>query len=489
MKLLGVTVLVLAAGAAGWFIARRPEHAVSLGAPPRQVTTTATVERTGALPSSTSFAIWLVRKGRLVEALRAHRRTPRVATAALDALLAGPTGSERSDGLTTQIPPGTRLLGVSIARGVAHVDLSSDYENAAGSHALQLRLAQVVYTATQFPTVKAVRFSVDGTPVNVFSGSGLVLGHAVGRSAYSALAAAAPLAGSWRQLPSGPPALSARASAWSGRELLLLGRARGKNVFTSYDPAHGAWRGLPAPAGRSLRVAWTGRELIAWGTAVSAYRSGRWTPLTRPPVTGLPRLLAWTGRELIGWTPAGGAAYRPGSGWRRLPQAPLTGPAAWTGKELIVVSGRSAAAFTPGRGWRRLPQLPEARRGPNVVWDGSELLVVGGDTAPPRGFAYSPASDTWRELAPADSGRKGAAAVWTGSQLLQWGGQTGSAGRLLIPPHGLAYDPKTNSWAPLPQAPLRGRLDPVGAWTGRSLLVWGGDPGFADGALFTPKSP
>ena len=206
-------------------------------------------------------------------------------------------------------------------------------------------------------------------------------------------------------------------------------------------------------------------------------------------MAGPPRFLAWTGRELLGWTPAGGAAYRLGSGWRRLPQAPLTGPAAWTGHELIAVSGRSAAAFTPGRGWRRLPQLPEARPGASVVWDGSELLVVGGDTAPARGFVYSPASDAWRELAPADSGRKGAAAVWTGKQLLLWGGQTGSAGRFLIPPHGLAYDPKLNSWSPLPQAPLRGRLSPVGVWTGRSLLVWGGDPGFADGAVFAPKRP
>jgi Sporulation and spore germination len=489
MKLLAVTVLVLAAGAAGWFIARRPEHAVSLGAPPRQVTTTATAERTGSLPSRSSFVIWLVRKGRLVEALRAHRPTPRVATAALDALLAGPTASERSSGLGTQIPPGTRLLGVSIARGVAHVDLSSDYENAAGSRALQLRLAQVVYTATQFPTVKAVRFSVDGTPVNVFSGGGLVLGHPVGRSAYSSLAGSAPLAGSWKQLPAAPlPALNARASAWSGRELLLLGRAGARNVFAAYVPARNTWRRLPPPPGRSLRIAWTGRELIAWGSAVSTFRSGRWMRLPGPPVAGPPRLLAWTGSELLGWTPAGGAAYRPGSGWRRLPRAPLTGSAAWTGSELIAVSGRSAAAFTPGRGWRRLPQLPEARPGANAVWDGSELLVVGGDTAPARGFAYSPAKNTWRELAPADSGRKGAAAVWSGSKLLLWGGQTGSAGRLLIPPHGLAYDPKTNSWSPLPQAPLRGRLSPVGAWTGRSLLVWGGDPGFTDGAAFTPSS-
>jgi hypothetical protein len=480
-KLLVFVLLLVAAGAAGWFLSGwNSGKAVSLGAPPGQVTTT--VERTGLLPSAKSFEVWLVRNGRLVEAIRAHRPTRRVATAALDALLAGPTRAERAAGLTTQVPRGTRLLGVSIARGVAHVDLSSDYESAAGSRAQQLRLAQVVYTATQFPTVKAVRFSVDGSPVGT-------LAHAVGRSAYSSVASAVPFAGRWRRLPHGAPSLSARASAWTGRELLLLGRAGGRTVFAAYLPARRSWRRLPPPAGRPSRVVWTGRELLAWGSTVSAFRSGRWTALPRPPVSGRPRLLAWTGDELLGWTAAGGAAYRPGGRWRRLPPAPLTGPAAWTGDELIVVSGRSAAAFRPGRGWRLLPRLPESLKGASVVWDGDELLVVGGDTAPARGFAYSPAGNAWRALATADSGRRGAAAVWTGARLLLWGGETSSAGRFLIPPHGLAYDPKADSWSPLPQAPLRGRLNPVGVWTGRSLLVWGGDPGLADGAVFTSSGP
>ena len=85
------------------------------------------------------------------------------------------------------------------------------------------------------------------------------------------------------------------------------------------------------------------------------------------------------------------------------------------------------------------------------------------------------------------SGRTGSAVVWTGTRLLLWGGETGVRGALVIPPHGLAYDPKAGRWSPLPQAPLLGRLDPVGVCTGRSLLVWGGDPGFVDGALFTPR--
>ena len=177
---------------------------------------------------------------------------------------------------------------------MAHVDLSSDYENAAGSRALQLRLAQVVYTATQFPTVKAVRFSVDGTPVNVFSGSGLVLGHPVGRSAYSGLAASEPLAGSWRALPQAPVGpLTGRVATWTGREVLILGQAGAATVLVAYDPAKRAWRRLPAPPtlARGFLAAWTGRDLVVWGSAVVAYNAwtGRWRRLPRPPVTGSPR--------------------------------------------------------------------------------------------------------------------------------------------------------------------------------------------------------
>jgi hypothetical protein len=70
--------------------------------------------------------------------------------------------------------------------------------------------------------------------------------------------------------------------------------------------------------------------------------------------------------------------------------------------------------------------------------------------------------------------------------LLLWGGETGRPGGFVTPPHGLAYDPSADRWSPLPQAPLQGRIHPLAAWTGRAMVVWGGDPGFTDGALFQP---
>ncbi len=500
-SLLALAALVIAAGAVGYFLAGwGSDKAVSLGPPPRQTTSTQASQLTGSLPSGRALEVWFARGGRLVEALRTHAATPRVATAALDALLAGPTRAERSAGLRSEIPRGTRLLGVTIAKGVARVDLTSDYEAGAGSRSLQLRLAQVVYTLTQFPTVKAVRFELDGTPVNVFSSGGIVLDHPVGRSAYQSLApVVSPLAGSWRPLPPAPIAApTGRASVWTGRELLVLGRARRAPVFVAYQPSTNAWRRLtppPGPGSGPYRAVWTGKEMLVWRRgALTAFDPAThlWRRLASPPGGLAPAVATWTGRELIGWTGNGAAAYLPATdSWRSLPRAPLRGEpssaGAWTGRELVVVSGARAAAYTRAtNSWRRLAPLPEARASASAVWDGSEVLVVGGRNAPTVGFAYDPGTNRWRRLAPMDAGRAGAAAVWTGKRLLLWGGETGSPGAFVIPPHGLAYDPRADGWSPLPQAPLRGRLDPVGAWTGRELIVWGGDPGFADGATFTP---
>ena len=73
------------------------------------------------------------------------------------------------------MPEDTSLLGLAIDSGVATVDLSSAYQSGGGSLSMTMRLAQVVYTLTQFPTVKKVAFQLDGRTVDVFSGEGLLL--------------------------------------------------------------------------------------------------------------------------------------------------------------------------------------------------------------------------------------------------------------------------------------------------------------------------
>jgi germination protein M len=172
---------LLSAGAAGC----GSEKAVSLGKP--KPTTTTGTEQTGTVPTLLSLRVWFTRGDGLVAVPRTHSPTPLVATAAVNALLDGPTADERAGGLASEIPAGTQLLGIAIHNGVATVDLTSEYQSGGGARSMQTRLGQVVYTLTQFPTVQKVRFRLDGTPMNVPSSAGVVVDHPVGRADYADL--------------------------------------------------------------------------------------------------------------------------------------------------------------------------------------------------------------------------------------------------------------------------------------------------------------
>ncbi len=142
-------------------------------------------------PTSTPTATIIVRayflaNEHLVPVLREVPKTQAVATAAMRQLLAGPNAKERaaSPALVTTVPGGTQLLGLSITDGVATVNLSREYESGGGSASMFGRLSQVVYTLTQFSTVQGVLFKLDGQPVTIFGGEGLILDHPVGRADY-----------------------------------------------------------------------------------------------------------------------------------------------------------------------------------------------------------------------------------------------------------------------------------------------------------------
>jgi len=123
----------------------------------------------------------------------AHRRVPATtttATAAVAQLLAGPTLAEAAAGLTSDIPTGTRLLGISIAGGTATVDLTGAFASGGGSLSMAARLAQVTFTLTQFPSVSGVLFDLDGRPVTVFGGEGIILDHPSTRASFESLAPA-----------------------------------------------------------------------------------------------------------------------------------------------------------------------------------------------------------------------------------------------------------------------------------------------------------
>lgn len=114
--------------------------------------------------------VWFARHGQLFVTEQAVPATASVGRAALDRMLTGPSAAGYAAGLRSQIPAGTRLLGLRISAGTATVDLSSSFESAASPPAMPLRIAQVVYTLTQFPAVTGLRFEINGQVVTVIGG-------------------------------------------------------------------------------------------------------------------------------------------------------------------------------------------------------------------------------------------------------------------------------------------------------------------------------
>ena len=99
------------------------------------------------------------------------------ATVAMQALLAGPTPTERAAGVDTMLPPRTRLASLSVRGGTAAVSLSRARTPSTAFDVSRrpARAAQIVYTLTSIPTVKHVLIRVNGIDRATFIGSKLAL--------------------------------------------------------------------------------------------------------------------------------------------------------------------------------------------------------------------------------------------------------------------------------------------------------------------------
>jgi hypothetical protein len=222
-------------------------------------------------------------------------------------------------------------------------------------------------------------------------------------------------------------------------------------------------------------------------------------------VAGIAFLLVARG----GTTPQSATVVRP---WQRLPAAPVNfdqpSTSVWTGKKLILFGRRNltaldsrgapyvvksidvAEAYDPAsQKWTRLDPSPGPGYEPtyNAVWTGKNALVF----APFRSLAYDPATRMWTSLRKSVGG---GLVVWTGREAIGWGG--GCCGDAWG--NGLAYNPATDTYRELAPSPLAPSQGPVGAWTGRELVLFssGFNPGtakpypasLARGAAYNPAT-
>ena len=95
--------------------------------------------------------------------------------AALQALTQGPSEAEQAAGLTSSLPKNTDILSLELSGTSLSVDLSGDFAEGGGSSSMVARLNQLLYTLTQPASVNEVYLSVEGRPLTVLGGEGIMV--------------------------------------------------------------------------------------------------------------------------------------------------------------------------------------------------------------------------------------------------------------------------------------------------------------------------
>lgn len=104
-------------------------------------------------------------------------------TDAIKALISGPVPGEGE--CMNLIPAGTRLIGASVKDGVATLNFNENFEfNSYGVEGSIAQLMQIVYTATEFSTVKSVQFLIEGEKKEYLGLEGQWIGTPLSRGSF-----------------------------------------------------------------------------------------------------------------------------------------------------------------------------------------------------------------------------------------------------------------------------------------------------------------
>lgn len=120
--------------------------------------------------ASTTISVWFKRSGRLWHTKRTvSTATPRVKTT-VRALFDGPNAAESAAGVKSAVLAGTRLFSTSPSGHVVTVNVGNKFVAPAPKKRIRMRLAQLTYTATQFPDIHAVHLENQGNDVRMIHG-------------------------------------------------------------------------------------------------------------------------------------------------------------------------------------------------------------------------------------------------------------------------------------------------------------------------------
>jgi len=230
-------------------------------------------------------AVYLMNGEDVAHVTRNVPKTEAVLKASLEQLFQGPNAQERAKGLGTEIPPDTRLIAASVVDGVANIDVTGPFDDGGGTLSMTARMAQLVYTATQFPSVDSVRLFMHGTPVEALGGEGIIIDEPQTRADYEEVTPAILVDGpGWFSTCSSPLPIRGTANVFEASFLLEVYDGANTKVFerimtaTSGTGTRGTW---------SVTATFTGAAPGSGTIRVFSYspQDGSVVNETRVPVT------------------------------------------------------------------------------------------------------------------------------------------------------------------------------------------------------------
>ncbi len=144
-------------------------------------------DKPAATRKATLFFVTIDPDGRVLrkEVARDLPQTDAPLSDTLKDLFRGTSAAEAGKGLRSLIPAGTRLLSATVKDGVATVNVSEDFQfNQFGIEGYIGQLAQVVFTATAFPTVTSVQFLIEGQRREYLGAEGVWIGTPLDRGKF-----------------------------------------------------------------------------------------------------------------------------------------------------------------------------------------------------------------------------------------------------------------------------------------------------------------
>lgn len=301
-----------------------------------------------------------------------------------------------------------------------------------------------------------------------------------------------------------------RLVAWGTKTTTLFGQQVIFTVGRRYDPTTDIWsrsstNGAPDPL--ALRTAVSiNSKVCYWGGSEGALYdpvADTWSPMRTNDAPSWRRGHAgvWTGttvaimggEDIDGRDHTDGGLYDPfNDRWSRIPSNaaladldPDERKAVAVGNRVLIWGGHPTNWLVfnlANNSWSLMATngAPVARHNFSAISTGSRLLVWGGETSGDdyldSGGQYDPINNQWSGMAVPPSAfesvpRSQATAVWTGREVLLWGGQLG--GQTVRT--GFRYSPGLNQWHALPtRGSPTARTGHTAVWTGSAMLVWGG---------------